>query len=130
MKSFRRLALLVLTTGLGGVFFEPARAAELDIPGSYGNEKGCAYAGRGDFVGDDLLLLTRNEVMTFVTSCSFVQIFPAEADSQVAIVTCGHEGEGETTLSMMRVQKSQDGVDAHLIFDQDGTMWGKAGRCP
>ena len=107
-----------------------ATAAELDIPGPYGNEKGCGYARTGDFVGDDLLLLTRKDVSTFVTSCSFVQIFPAEAESQVAIVTCGHEGEGETTLEMMRVQKSSDGVDAYRIFDQNGAMWGEVGRCP
>ncbi|MBX3580505.1 MAG: hypothetical protein KF810_01225 [Rhizobiaceae bacterium] len=107
----------------------PVAAAELDIPGDYGNEAGCNYAKTGDFAGDDLLLLKRKEVMTFVTSCSFVQIFPAEADSQVMIVTCGHEGEAETTLGLMRVQKSQDGMDAYLIFDETGTMWGKAGRC-
>ena len=77
----------------------------------------------------DILLLTRQYVTTQVTQCSFVQLYPAEADSQVAIVTCGHEGEDYTTLGLMRVQKSPDGVDAYLIFDQDGGMWGKVGRC-
>ena len=39
-------------------------------------------------------------------------------------------GDGElTTLSPMRVQNGADGVDGYLIFDQDGFMWGKAGRC-
>jgi hypothetical protein len=106
-----------------------ATAAELDIPGNYGNEAGCRHAKTNDYSEEDMLLLTRRDVGTHVTLCSFVQIFPAEADSQVAIVTCGHEGEAETTLGLMRVQKSPDGVDAYLIFDQDGTMWGKAGRC-
>lgn len=123
MKRLVGLAFAMVSAAM------PAMAAELDIAGPYGNEKGCAYAKTGDFVGDDLLLLTRKDVSTFVTSCSFVQIFPAEAESQVAIVTCGHEGEGETTVEMMRVQKSPDGVDAYLVFDQNGSMWGKAGRC-
>ena len=54
-----------------------------------------------------MLLLTRRDVTTHVTMCTFVQLFPAEADSQVAIVTCGHEGEAETTLGLMRVQKAR-----------------------
>jgi hypothetical protein len=105
-------------------------AAELDIPGNYGNEAGCRHAVTNDYSEEDMLLLTPRDVGTHVTLCSFVQIFPAEADSQVAIVACGHEGEAETTLGMMRVQKSPDGVDAYVIFDQNGTEWGKAGRCP
>jgi hypothetical protein len=56
----------------------------------------------------------RRYVTTHATQCSFVQIFPAEA---------------ETTLELMRVQKSPDGVDAYVIFDQNGGKWGKVGRC-
>ena len=52
----------------------------------------------------------------------------AEADSR------NHglwSGDGElTTLGPKRVQKGADGVDGYLIFDQDGFMRGKAGRCP
>lgn len=108
----------------------PGNAAELDIPGNYGNEAGCRHAATGDFEGDDLLLLTRRDVSTYATLCSFVHLYPAEADSHVAVVTCGHEGEGYTTLGLMRVQKDPDGVDAYHIFDEDGATWGKAGRCP
>jgi hypothetical protein len=106
-----------------------SHAAELDIPGDYGNEAGCRHAKTGNYDEDDMVLLTRREVMTYATGCSFVQIYPAEADGQVAIVTCGHEGEDYTTLGLMRVQKAPDGVDAYLIFDEDGGMWGKVGRC-
>jgi hypothetical protein len=107
----------------------PAFAVELDIPGDYGNEAGCRHAKTNDYSEDDMVLLTRQNVSTYVTMCSFVQIFPAEAESQVMIVTCGHEGEENTTLGLMRVQKSQDGMDAYLVFDEAGTMWGKVGRC-
>ena len=119
-------ALLSLTVAVG----VPAISAELDIPGNYGNEAGCRHAATGDFEGDDLLLLTRRDVSTYATLCSFVHIYPAEADSHVAVVTCGHEGEGYTTLGLMRVQKDPDGVDAYHIFGEDGSTWGKAGRCP
>lgn len=107
-----------------------AIAAELDIPGNYGDEAGCRFANTSNYSEEDILLLTRQYVTTQVTQCSFVQFFPAEADSQVAIVTCGHEGEGEATLGLMRVQKAPDGVDAYIVFDQDGSMWGEVRRCP
>ena len=126
-KGLPRIA--ALATWLAVVVATTANAAELDIPGNYGNEAGCRHARTNDYSEEDMLLLTRRDVGTYVTLCSFVQIFPAEADNQVAIVTCGHEGDEATTLGLMRVQKAPDGVDAYLIFDQDGTMWGKAGRC-
>ena len=111
------------------LFGLPALAVELDIAGDYGNEAGCRHAKTNDYSEDEMVLLTRKNVSTYVTMCSYVQIFPAEAESQVMIVTCGHEGEGETTLGFMRVQKSQDGMDAYLVFDEAGTLWGKVGRC-
>lgn len=124
MREMRRL---VLVAGLLAAC--PAAAADLAIPGNYGNEAGCRFASSGSFEGDDILLLKPGSVETYATLCSFVQIMPAEADSHVAVVTCGHEGEDVTTLGLMRVQKSPDGVDAYLVFDEAGTMWGKAGRC-
>jgi len=123
-KSALVAAALSLILTFGSV------AAELDIPGDYGDEAGCRYAKTNNYSEEDILLLTRQYVTTQVTQCSFVQIFPAEADSQVVIVTCGHEGDEAITLGLMRVQKSPDGVDAYMIFDQDGSMWGKVGRCP
>ena len=107
----------------------PAFAVELDIAGDYGNEAGCRHARTNDYSEDDMVLLTRRNVSTYVTMCSYVQIFPAEAESQVMIVTCGHEGEDFTTLGLMRVQKVRDGMDAYLVFDEAGTLWGKVGRC-
>ncbi|MEP9388738.1 hypothetical protein [Mesorhizobium sp. KR9-304] len=125
MSGVRRLVLAaVLMSATVG-----ATSAELDIAGDYGNEAGCRYAITNDYSEEDMLLLTPRDVGTHVTLCSFVQVYPAEADSQVMVVTCGHEGDETTTLGLMRVQKSPDGVDAYLVFDQDGTMWGKAGRC-
>lgn len=128
MTSFRAVALLVVL--LPFVFATSGRSAELDISADYGDEAGCRFARTNNYSEEEILLLTRQHVTTQVTQCSFVQIFPAEADSQVAIVTCGHEGEAETTLGLMRVQKAPDGVDAYLIFDEDGSTWGRVGRCP
>ena len=117
--------MLLLAGSVGG----SAVAAELDIPGNYGDEAGCRFAKTNNYSEEDILLLTRQYVATQVTHCSFVQFFPAEADSQVAIVTCGHEGDEAITLGLMRVQKAPDGVDAYRVFDQDGSMWGEVRRC-
>ncbi len=87
----RRYWISTLTASLI-TFSVPAFAVELDIAGDYGNEAGCRHAKTNDYSEDDMVLLTRKNVSTYVTMCSFVQIFPAEANSQVMIVTCGHEG--------------------------------------
>lgn len=119
--------LIAAALGLGAI---RASAAELDIPGNYGDEAGCRHAKTNDYSEEDMLLLTRRDVSTHVTLCSFAQIFPAEGDGQVVIVTCGHEGDEAITLGLMRVQKAPDGVDAYRVFDQDGSMWGEVRRCP
>ncbi len=58
-----------------------------------------------------------------------LQPFPPGVDSHVAIVACGHEDKELAPLGPMHVQNGADGVDACLVFDQDGLMWGEAGRC-
>lgn len=130
MRDIRKSAHVAAVLVAGAMSVGSAGAAELDIPGDYGDEAGCRFAKTNSYSEEDVLLLTRQHVTTQVILCSFVQIFPAEADSQVAIVACGHEGEAETTLGLMRVQKAPDGVDAYNIFDEDGSMWGSVGRCP
>ena len=65
---------------ISAVISTSVSAAELDIPGNYGNEAGCRHAATGDFEGDDLLLLTRRDVSTYAALCSFVHLYPAEAD--------------------------------------------------
>ena len=128
MGTERALTVLVLAM-VAAFATAPAYSAELDIPGNYGDEAGCRFAKTNDYSEAEILLLTRQYVTTQVTQCSFVQIFPAEADSQVAIVTCGHEGDEATTLGLIRIQKSPDGMDAYLIFDEDRGTWGRVGRC-
>lgn len=70
-----------------------ASAATLDIAGPYGNEAGCRFAANGDYGDDSLLLLTSEEVSTFVTGCIFTTIRPQGEGAFLIDGACSHEGE-------------------------------------
>jgi hypothetical protein len=107
-----------------------ADAAELDIAGNYGNEAGCRFAATKDMSSEDLLLLTPETVSTYATLCEFVQAVPARSGALIVTALCGHEGEIEESIDMLRIQKADEGEDAYRIFGQDGTLWGQVSRCP
>ncbi|CAN7170072.1 hypothetical protein [Aminobacter aminovorans] len=121
----RRLALTAaaMTIAVG------AAAETIDLDGNYGNAAGCNYAVTDNATSDDLLLLTPRGVSTYVTECEFVTQSISADGSRVLSATCTHEGETETTVRTIRIEKAPDQVDAYLIFDEDGTMWGKVGQC-
>ena len=64
-----------------------------------------------------------------LSSFPTLQLFPSGEDSQIAIVACGHEDKELAPLGPMHVQNGADGVDACLVFDQDGLMGGEVGQC-
>src|SRR5262245_31622067 len=101
------LRLLSLLFGLGVV--APALAVEIDVGGNYGNESGCKYLATNNYEGEDLITLTPTEVQTYVTLCSFVNATTLENGTIVTTVICGHEGDEEQTLEMMRFTKSSEG---------------------
>lgn len=106
----------------------PAIAAELPIEGSWGNEAGCRILATGNYEGEDLVALTKTEVQTYVTNCSFVTVTPLENGTIVTTVICGHEGEAEQTLGLMRFSKSEDGK-RWGVYAADGGSWGELDRC-
>ena len=106
-----------------------AHAASLDLGARYGNANGCKFPAEYSSEGDDMLLLEEGEVMTFATSCEFLQVLPASGDSRVVTVLCSHEGEEIKTASLMRIDRKAD-ADAYLVYDADGTLWGEVARCP
>jgi len=105
-----------------------ASAATLDIAGPYGNEAGCRFAANGDYGDDSLLLLTSEEVSTFVTGCIFTTIRPQGGGAFLIDVLCSHEGEEYKTTGTMRIEKVA-GADAYSIVDEDGSQWGAVGSC-
>ena len=121
----RRLALTAAATAVA----VGAAAETIDLDGNYGNAAGCSYAVTDNATSDDLLLLTPSGVSTYVTECEFVAQSISVDGSRTLRANCTHEGETETTVRTIRIEKAPDQVDAYLIFDEDGTMWGKVGQC-
>ncbi|MBX3569767.1 MAG: hypothetical protein KF914_17015 [Rhizobiaceae bacterium] len=121
----RPLRTALVLTGLAAV---PAAAAELPIEGNWGNEAGCRILATGNYEGEDLVALTSKEVQTYVTLCSYVAVTPLENGTIVATVICGHEGDAEQTLGLMRFAKSEDGK-RWGIYSADGSSWGEVDQC-
>ena len=108
----------------------PAAADErFPVDGNYGNVEGCKAAANQETSSDDLLYLTPEAVGTYATYCTPLAIWKSYGNAFVAPVTCGHEGEDTITIGHVRIVKA-DGRDAYSIYNEDGTLWGEAKRCP
>lgn len=119
----------VVAAALTVAFAASAVAAELDIRGSYGNAAGCARVAGEHVFDDDLIYLTRTAVATYATHCSFLHVWKTESGTQVTPVICGHEGEADTTLGMMRFEKDWQRPEVMRIFDENGQHWGDLEPC-
>ena len=106
-----------------------AVAASLGLVGNYGDANGCAFAKTKEYSEKEFVLLTPDDVSTAVTLCEFVQVLPHRGGSVIVTAQCGHEGDEEQTIAMLRIQKEPDGVDAYRIYDANGGEWGKVDRC-
>ena len=116
---------------MAGALPAPPRSASAAPPptaGAQGHEAGCRFAANGDYGDDSLLLLTSEEVSTFVTGCIFTTIRPQGEGAFLIDVLCSHEGEEYKTTGTMRIEKVA-GADAYSIVDEDGSQWGAVGPC-
>lgn len=107
-----------------------ALAGVLDIPGTYGNAAGCAYAKDGSYDDDTLLMLSPDEYSAYATGCEFLQALKAKDGSFVITMLCSHEGETYRTVDFMRVQSSPDIGDSYDMFHGNGEPMATLGRCP
>ncbi|MBX3576770.1 MAG: hypothetical protein KF723_06145 [Rhizobiaceae bacterium] len=107
-----------------------ALAGVLDIPATYGNAAGCAFAKDGSFDDDTLLMLSPDEYSAYATGCEFLQALKAKDGSFVITMLCSHEGETFQSVGFMRVKASTDVGDSYDMFDQHGELMGTLGRCP
>lgn len=123
------LAIVAGSIAMTGV----ASAASIDIGGAYGDERGCAFAKRPEYTGEnDFMLLTPTEWRTSVTGCDFAKVDVWQSgDLKRFIVTglCASEGGGEITIDMMRIEKADDGSDSYVLFDANGNEMGRGKRC-
>lgn len=117
----------------GLAFAQAAAAATLDIGGRYGDEAGCAFDKKPEYTGEnDFVLLTPTEWRTAVTGCDFARVDLWQSGAlKRYIVTglCASEGEGETTIDMLRIEKASDGSDSYVVFDASGNEMGRGKRC-
>lgn len=107
-----------------------ALAGVLDIPATYGNAAGCAFAKDGSFDDDTLLMLSPDEYSAYATGCEFLQALKAKDGSFVITMLCSHEGETYRSVDFMRVLASPDVGDSYDMFASNGDHMATLGRCP
>jgi len=120
-----------MTAFAAALMFAPsmALAGVLDIPGTYGNAAGCAFAASGAYDDDTLLMLSPDEYSAYARGCEFLQALKARDGSFVITMLCSHEGETFRTVEFMRVQQSPDVGDSYDLYSAAGDHLGIVGRC-
>lgn len=89
---------MVLAAVAGG----PANAAGV-LPGSWGNDVGCAGVKAGYQDSDAYILLTAEGIETYGSGCRFDQQLTSALGTQSLRSTCSAEGEAGTTVETILV---------------------------
>ncbi|TPN43567.1 MULTISPECIES: hypothetical protein [unclassified Mesorhizobium] len=98
MARSAALISVVLAAVAGG----PASAAGV-LPGSWGNDVGCAGAKAGYQDSDAYILLTAEGIETYGSGCRFDQQLTSAPGIQSLRSTCSAEGEAGTTVETILV---------------------------
>ncbi len=121
MRAVSVVAALFASVGV-------AAGATLDLPGDYGSPEGCRYLKDQTLWEEAVTVLTPAYYKDFVTWCEYVQVLPASDGSSIVTMLCGHEGEGEQTIDLVRIAKA-DNADAYRIFHATGGLWAELAAC-
>ncbi|AEH87929.1 hypothetical protein [Mesorhizobium opportunistum] len=98
MARSAALISVVLAAVAGG----PASAAGV-LPGSWGNDVGCAGVKAGYQDSDIYILLTAEGIETYGSGCRFDQQLTSALGTQSLRSTCSAEGEAGTTVETILV---------------------------
>ncbi|MCA0035271.1 hypothetical protein [Mesorhizobium sp. B263B2A] len=98
MARSAALLSVVLAAVAGG----PASAAGV-LPGSWGNDVGCAGVKAGYQDSDIYILLTAEGIETYGSGCRFDQRLTSALGTQSLRSTCSAEGEAGTTVETILV---------------------------
>ena len=104
-------------------------AAALMLPHDhYGNEDGCAYLASGTVEDDGLQYLTRRDLATFGSGCSFTNVAADASGNQRAEGICSHEGESYLTAEDHIISRPDDSGRIS-IYTATGEIWGELEPC-
>ncbi|PXA90385.1 hypothetical protein DMC47_27580 [Nostoc sp. 3335mG] len=106
-----------------------ASAASLVLPNErYGNAEGCAFLETGALDGDTLRYLKRDELSSYGSGCSIVEVHADAAGNQRAEGICHYEGEDMLGAEDFVVAAPRpDG--AIRIYTAAGEIWGELEPC-
>ncbi len=103
-----------------------ASAANLVLPGYFGNTEGCDFLRTGAFNDDMHQVLTRGHLGSYGMSCTFVDVNADDNGVQRADAICSHEGEEMMSAEDFIIAPSMVGMS---VFTRDGELWGDLEAC-
>lgn len=117
------IALLVLTTA-------PAVAADaIDLSRPWGNKSGCINKDGQEVYAEDMLLLTKEAIVTSTTACRVTEVLPGKNGATELNAMCQAEGEEAETPFRFIVSQVKKKPPTLLIKDAGGETWGEVTRC-
>ena len=121
----RRL-LPTFAVALGLTLTGQALADAIPITGKFGDKEGCKYAKTGEPSSADVFfLLTKDEITTAASVCTFGKLQSSAKGKIVAAVSC--QSEDDTGDDVATLEPA--GKNGYKITLQDGTVWGPLKKC-
>jgi hypothetical protein len=100
----------------------------LPFKGAFGNADGCHLYATGQFLSDDVFLLTPDTFASYGTGCDFEALVSAANSVFTVQATCSAEGEVGLTDDLVRI--IDHGTEGYGIQFESLEEWGPYTACP
>lgn len=103
-------------------------ARVLPFDGAFGNRDGCHLFATGEFLSDDVFLITPDTFASYGTGCDFETLVSTENSVFTVKATCSSEGEEGLTGELVRI--IDHGSEGYGIQFESLEEWGPYTACP
>ncbi len=123
--SLRRLFLVAAAV----VVAAPVFAAGIDLAKPYGNKSGCINRNGQQVYAEDMLLVTRTDLVTAASACTIKET-KANSDGSLLLKTeCEAEGEEGKAPADFVIKPSPKNKKKLIVTDDSGFVMGEVSQC-
>lgn len=124
--SLRRLFLVAVAAVVTAA---PALGAGIDLAKPYGNKSGCINRNGQQVYAEDMLLVTKTDLVTAASACT-IKESKANSDGSLLLKTeCEAEGEEGKAPADFTLKPSPKNKKRLIVINDSGFVMGEVSQC-
>lgn len=120
---------LILATAAVSLATAPVLAAGIDLSKPYGNRSGCINRDGQQVYAEDILLVTRTDLVTAASACAIEETVPNKDGSLLLRTECEAEGEEGRAPADFVLRPDPKNGKKIVVADDSGFVMGEVSLC-